>query len=368
MGEVASFVNPGWQFGAARGTFCLMHEKRIIQTAFVVSLLLHLVFAAATWRIPLTPSVNHAMADDSREVELFLIPDDLAEDPDNKMPKAFTAVPDRQASETPPEDPDYLANHHSLAADNKMGGDSNTPASDEEWVADQVEISKEELAGADGVQYAQQPLPETESATSPQEKGTAGEEREKVDGEDIDPTGQWALPREDAESGGSDEGEQADEQDEKKPELDDWWGGEAPSILKEGEHGAVGDRGFDFNQAARGKTKAGVAIDGDFSLNTYEWDYAPWMRRFQNELYRHWMAPYAYRLGVISGMTVIKLVIRKDGRVQSMEVIETDGHDSLHDASEAALKAFAPYWALPDHFPEENLVITLGLHYPAFRR
>ena len=51
-----------------------------------------------------------------------------------------------------------------------------------------------------------------------------------------------------------------------------------------------------------------------------------------------------------------------------MEIIETEGHESLHDASEAALKAFAPYWPLPDHFPEENLVITLGLHYPAFRR
>jgi outer membrane biosynthesis protein TonB len=67
-------------------------------------------------------------------------------------------------------------------------------------------------------------------------------------------------------------------------------------------------------------------------------------------------------------MTVIKLVIRKDGRVESMEVLETEGHESLHDASEAALKAFAPYWPLPDHFPEENLVISIGLHYPAFRR
>jgi hypothetical protein len=346
-----------------------VHEKRIIQGAFILSLLLHLVFAAATWRIPFTPSVDPAMADDlEREVELFLIPDEPGEDPAGEMPKAYTAVPDRQASETPPEDPDYLAMHHSIAADNKLGGDSNTPEADEEWLADQVQIDKDEQAGADGAEQAQQPLPETESATSPTETGEAGPEQDKVDGEDLDPSGEWVLPREDSETGGSDQGEQADEQNEKKPELDDWWGGEAPSILKEGEQGEVGDQGFDFNQVARGKVQAGVAIDGDFSLNTYEWDYGPWMRRFQNELYRHWMAPYAYRLGVISGMTVIKLVIRKDGRVESMEVLETEGHESLHDASEAALKAFAPYWPLPDHFPEENLVITLGLHYPAFRR
>ena len=86
------------------------------------------------------------------------MPDEAAPS-ENEMPKAFTSVPDRQATETPPEAPDYLALHHSVAADNKMGGDSNTPTADEEWVADQVEISKEELAGADGVQYAQQPLP-----------------------------------------------------------------------------------------------------------------------------------------------------------------------------------------------------------------
>lgn len=346
-----------------------MNEKRIIQTAFAGSLLVHVVFAAGTWNCDMKPSLSQAMAEEAAtEVELFLMPDEQFEDPARDMPQAFTAVPDRQATEEPPEDPDYLANHHSLAADNKLGGESNTPSADEEWISDQVTIQKDEQSGADGVQNAEQPLPESESATSPQETGNTGEDSEKVTGEDLDPDGQWVLPREDAESGGADEGEQADEQNEKKPELEDWWGGEAPTILKEGDQGVTGDKGFDFNQTAKGKVQAGVAIDGDFSLNTYEWDYGPWMLRFQNELYRHWMAPYAYRLGVISGMTVIKLVIRKNGRVQSMEVLETDGHQSLHDASEAALKAFAPYWPLPDHFPEENLVITLGLHYPAFRR
>lgn len=346
-----------------------MTERKIILGAFGLSLLLHLVLAAATWRIPLDFSVDPAMADDRvDEIELFLMPDEPGSDPSNEMPQAFTAVPDRLASETPPDDPDYLALHHSIAADNKLGGDSNTPAADEEWEAEQVAIQKDEDSGAAGAEYAQQPLPETEAATSPQETGEAGQEKEKIDGEDIDPGGTWALPREDADSGGDSEGKQSDVQDEKKPELDEWWGGEAPSILKEGEEGAPGDKGFDFNQEARGDTRAGVAFNGNYSLNTYEWEWAPWMTRFQNELYRHWMAPYAYRLGIISGVTVIKLVIRKDGRIESLEIMETDGHESLHEASEAALKAFAPYWALPDNFPEENLVITIGLHYPAYPR
>ena len=63
-----------------------------------------------------------------------------------------------------------------------------------------------------------------------------------------------------------------------------------------------------------------------------------------------------------------RLVVEKDGRPSSLEIIDRDGHRSLHEASAAALKAFAPYSPLPEHFPEENLVITLSLHYPAFRR
>jgi outer membrane biosynthesis protein TonB len=80
------------------------------------------------------------------------------------------------------------------------------------------------------------------------------------------------------------------------------------------------------------------------------------------------MAPYAYRLGVISGMTKIRIVVEKNGRLSAMEVLDTVGHESLHEASQAALKAFAPYAALPPNFPEPNLVIILSLHYPAWRR
>ena len=65
-----------------------------------MSLLLHLVLAAATWRIPLAPSVDPAMADElAREVELFLLPDEDAAT-ESEMPKAFTSVPDRQARRT----------------------------------------------------------------------------------------------------------------------------------------------------------------------------------------------------------------------------------------------------------------------------
>lgn len=344
-----------------------MQENRFLGWAYLASLLLHLVLVAIILWVPMPTGEGKAQAQEP-EIEVYLVPDeelDLSQE--SQMPQKYTSIPERMATENPPEDPEFLSLHHSTAADNIEGGEGNSPTAEETFESPQVAIQKDERAGSEGVEYAQQPLPQTQSGQSPQEQGQAGQDDKKVASPDQQGAGQWALPGPKTAKGQESEKDEVDQQKADQPNLEDWWGGESPSVLKEGDQGAQGDRGFDFNQKTRGSVGAGVAIDGDFSLNTYEWNYGPWMRRFENELHRHWVAPYAYRLGVISGKTVIKIVIEKDGRPSSMEVMETDGHQSLHDASSAALKAFAPYAPLPAHFPEENLVITLGLHYPAWR-
>lgn len=328
--------------------------------------MLHAILLAATWKIPLLQVDLSQAKPVGQEVELFVVPDEEIQAKDSQMPTAYTEIPDRLASETPPEDPEYLAMHHSIAADDVPGEDGNTPAAQEEWVAPKVEIRKEDFDGAGGVDFANQPLALPESGARPSESGTRGEQSEARQGQLEGPRGEWALPDEAKAKGADDQQEQKKEQ-ESQPDLADWWGGQSPSVLRRGEQGSTGDRGFDFNQASRGEIGAGVAIDGDFSLNTYSWNYAPWMKHFENQLHRVWMAPYAYRVGIISGKTVIRLVVQKNGVPSSMEILETEGHESLHEASIAALKAFAPYAPLPAHFPEDTLVITLGLHYPAWR-
>jgi len=381
MGEEDSGVNPGWHVRTPQGTFDgdppdrrpndgterAVKENRVILIAFLVSLLLHVVLGVGFVLLP-KPSYDEALAAPAdQEVDVVLVDESSPAETEPELPTAFTSVPDRQASETPPEDPDYLAMHHSLAADNKLG-DSDKPSADVEGEFDQVEIRKEDLEGGRADSYSEQPLPETAAGVSPTEEGAPGEEAEKAEGEKLDPAGEWSLPAETRDSAGETAGEGKDATTEEKPDLEDWWGGQAPSVLKEGDQATAGDKGFDFNQAAQGKVESGVAFQQNFSLNTWQWNYAPWMRNFINELHRYWMAPYAYRIGIISGYTVIRIVVEKDGHVSSMEVLETEGHESLHEASEAALKAFQPYAPLPAEFPEENLVITLGLHYPKWRR
>lgn len=343
-------------------------ERVIILGAFAVSVLVHLAVIAALWSLPFLPVVEPASAAaDEDVVEVILVDPEEEAGAEPEQPTAYTAIPERLATETPPERADYLALHDALAADRKQG-DSDTPSADEEWLAPKVEIQREELDGAGGVAYAPQALPDPREAAGGPRAGQEGEDELRLEADPRPGAGEWLVPDESREAGGETEGDRDDaETAEPTRELEDWWGGASPSILREGDRAARGDRGFEFDQAARGDVGVGVAIDGDFSLNTYEWDYAPWMNRFENELHRHWAAPYAYRIGVISGMTLIRMVVEKDGRLSSLEVVETDGHESLHDASVAALRAFAPYAPLPPHFPEENLVITLALHYPAWR-
>ncbi len=335
--------------------------------AIIVSLLLHVVVALLTWNLPMSLASGESYQPAAADVELVFegLPQ-LSESP--QKPTAYVSVPDRMAAEKAPEDPDYLALHHSVAADNTLG-DGDKPSADLESEFESVSIKKEELTGAGGVAYSPQPDPARKPAQSNQKSGTEGNERSTDVGDHQEPVGEMALAEQTAQSGAGTSGEGEDAETQESADLEDWWGGRSnPSILKEGEDGAVGDRGFDFNQDARGSITSGVAVINEFQLNTVQWDWAPWIQVFANELHRHWVSPYAYRLGLIDGTTVIKLVVEKDGRPSSMLILDESGHPSLHTASIAALKAFAPYLPLPAHFPEENLVITLSLHYPTFRR
>ncbi len=338
-----------------------MNENRFIWSASLLSLILHLVLAGIIWRTP-PISVDTSLAE-AAEVEMILI----AEDDPN--PERFVLIPERVANKQEPDkggDPIAASLFDSRAADGLTGGDESTPSASELSDLEKVEIKEDQPNGAEGVEV------ENISAMAPKQSSGADSGEETGEGNDSssenrDSSAQWALPSEESEKG-TESQEENKEEAEEAPEMEDWWGDNSPSLLKEGEEGEAGDRGFDFSQKESGSQGAGVAYVGNYSMNTYEWNFSPWMKKWVNQLHRHWKAPYAYtHLGIINGATVIRMVIRKDGRVESFEVLETDGHASLHEASEAAVKAFAPYSPLPADFPEPYLVLTMELRYPALR-
>jgi len=78
--------------------------------------------------------------------------------------------------------------------------------------------------------------------------------------------------------------------------------------------------------------------------------------------------PAYHRLGLIYGQTIVRFTITKEGNISNYEVLEHQGHESLERSSVNAITAVFPFKPLPENFPEESLTITARLIYPNLRR
>jgi outer membrane biosynthesis protein TonB len=103
---------------------------------------------------------------------------------------------------------------------------------------------------------------------------------------------------------------------------------------------------------------------GGFSLNTYEWDFAPYMLWLQKHVQRNIYPPPAFtHMGIISGRTMLRFRINRDGTLLGMELLGYDGHKSLMETSVRAVQLSAPFRELPKDFPEDYLEVTGHFEY-----
>ncbi len=106
------------------------------------------------------------------------------------------------------------------------------------------------------------------------------------------------------------------------------------------------------------------ATIGGISLSTTEWDFAPYLLDLKRRIKQKWIPPIAFTaLGAIHGYSWVRFRIYPDGSMESLEVVETEGHDSLHRSSVNAVKGAAPFRPLPQDFPDRYLEITFGFYY-----
>jgi hypothetical protein len=107
---------------------------------------------------------------------------------------------------------------------------------------------------------------------------------------------------------------------------------------------------------------------GNFSLNTYNWDFAPYLfwlkRRIQSNIYP---PPAFTHMGLISGQTRLRFRIHRDGTLYGPELLEYNGHASLMQTSMRAVEVSVPFKKLPDDFPEEYLEVTAQFEYTILR-
>jgi hypothetical protein len=103
---------------------------------------------------------------------------------------------------------------------------------------------------------------------------------------------------------------------------------------------------------------------GGISLNTTAWDFAPYLLDLKHRIKQQWIPPLAFTaLGSIHGYSWIRFRIYPSGKMEALEVVETEGHESLHRSSVGAIKGAAPFRQLPEDFPEDYLEITFGFYY-----
>jgi outer membrane biosynthesis protein TonB len=118
-----------------------------------------------------------------------------------------------------------------------------------------------------------------------------------------------------------------------------------------------------MNPDFKSESSARASVGG-ISINTTAWDFAPYLLDLKQRIKQHWIPPLAFTaLGAIHGFTKINFRIYPDGRTDGLDVIETNGHESLHRSSLNAIKGAAPFRPLPKDFPEEYLDITFGFYY-----
>jgi len=331
----------------------------------MASLLIHALVVLVTWNLDFVgDEYREAAAAPNRDdvVEMILVPDDMP-GVEFDRPSEFTSVPDRHEVEEPPSRADFLAGVNSRAADMLEGGTvGDSPGTERQSELNQMAILRHEGGAPAGGLTTMQPAPELDEGRDGDQDIDMSERDGRPD-EDIRDEG---LVREGEDSEADGESPGGLRGGERASELVDFPDPAPPSILNDDLQGAIGDPGFNYDQQAV-STGGNMVQFGEFALNTVAWDFAPWLERFKRDFLPNWNPPYAYRLGVIDGRTVLRLIVQPDGTIESLDIIESYGHESLHQASTAALRGTAPFAPLPKDFPEEHLVLELGLHYPAWQ-
>jgi len=98
---------------------------------------------------------------------------------------------------------------------------------------------------------------------------------------------------------------------------------------------------------------------GGLSFNTYNWEFAPYMLMLKSIIQNNIFPPLAFtKLGLISGVTLIRFRIYPNGELKYIKVLGYKGHKILMETSYNSIKISAPFPKLPKNFPEKYLEVT----------
>ncbi|MCA9729297.1 MAG: hypothetical protein KC729_16535 [Candidatus Eisenbacteria bacterium] len=305
----------------------------------------------------------------AQEREPDLVQMVFAPEPPAQDPLTFTELPEDRATESP-ERADLLSNVDSRASDEVPGGDAQsmpqlTGSSD----FPQVQLDK----GTQG----SPPTPDTPPSRHPEDARPETESESTTESESPAADDSPAIARHTDSGQRAEDGASSEErsrliqtpsgllQDRQPPRREAPSVPPSPSSPQDSEPGTPGLSDIDQEEMSSLETNA------DFfrgiSLNTKQWDFAPWLMDFRRQFVEKWVAPLGYQLGWIYGRNTLELEIAPSGELLRCDVIAETGHPALSSASAFTAKAAAPYEPLPSDFPEPTLILRLTLDYPELR-
>jgi outer membrane biosynthesis protein TonB len=303
-------------------------RKQTFKIAFIVSILLHVLILVA-YR-PLA-RVNGLLG---------LEADHLADMPKVSQPLVFELVetPDDAKVEEPPKETAFLSDKNAQAQD--MDPSTDKPS---QLPKSKGQTDYKVFAGKSGNLASQSRV-----STQPSPDGKQGEDRDKND-----------MP----------EKESLDLQNKQELFSENRRTQQfSPDMLRGSKSQ---NRGLqrDFMDDANWKNEDFSADAlGGVSLNTYAWDFAPYILAMKRRIKKHVYPPPAfYQLGAISGQTILKFRVFPSGKSDRLEVISYKGHKALMETSVNAVKASDPFMPLPDDFPENYLELTWTFVYSIHR-
>jgi protein TonB len=104
--------------------------------------------------------------------------------------------------------------------------------------------------------------------------------------------------------------------------------------------------------------KKGPDASKGLSFDTSGFKHRGYMRMLKERIESLWKYPKGAARLRHSGALRIKFVIKRDGTLDSVNLLKTSGYNSLDEAAMKALEKASPYWPLPEDWEGDSLEIT----------
>lgn len=118
----------------------------------------------------------------------------------------------------------------------------------------------------------------------------------------------------------------------------------------------------------RSKLREGVEKGDTVWLDTEQDLLISFFRRFRTNIYNVWNYPDGARRRGEQGQCLLRIIISRQGTVDSVELLESSGSAALDDEALRAVRKGAPYGPLPSAYPHAQLKIMGYFRYTLNQR